>query len=145
MSRIILSLAPGLFALTLVACGGSAPAETESTCPHRTAGDEQGPSCPHRTAGAEHGRSCPHHAGATAGAEEPLVPPGEAGIGDRSTCPVSGEEFVVSQNSPSVEHEGRTYYFCCPGCAKRFQADPAQYLDAQDEEEPAEESDRETD
>lgn len=64
----------------------------------------------------------------TAGAEQPLVPPGEARVGDRTTCPVSGEEFVVSESSPSVEHEGRTYYFCCPGCAEQFQANPDQYL-----------------
>ncbi|HEY8432484.1 MAG TPA: YHS domain-containing protein [Sandaracinaceae bacterium] len=64
----------------------------------------------------------------TAGSEAPLVPPGEAQVGDRTTCPVSGEEFVVSESSPSVEHEGRTYYFCCPGCAERFQANPEQYL-----------------
>lgn len=66
---------------------------------------------------------------ATAGAEQPLVAPGEARIGDRTTCPVSGEEFVVSESSPSVEHEGRTYYFCCPGCLQRFQADPSGFLE----------------
>lgn len=64
---------------------------------------------------------------ATAGAEQPLVAPGEAQIGDRTTCPVSGEEFVVSESSPSVEHEGRTYYFCCPGCVERFQANPSEF------------------
>jgi len=26
------------------------------------------------------------------------------------------------------EHAGQTYYFCCGGCAERFQADPAKYL-----------------
>lgn len=57
-----------------------------------------------------------------------IVPPGEATIGDTSTCPVSGETFVVTAESPHVEHEGRTYYFCCPGCDARFQANPEQFL-----------------
>lgn len=70
----------------------------------------------------------PAPAEATAGDEQPLVAPGETQVGDRSTCPVSGEEFVVSESSPSVEHEGRTYHFCCPGCASRFEADPEKYL-----------------
>ena len=26
------------------------------------------------------------------------------------------------------EHEGQTYYFCCPACKKKFEADPARYL-----------------
>ncbi len=29
----------------------------------------------------------------------------------------------------SVEHEGKTYYFCCPHCAQKFRADPERYLD----------------
>src|SRR5690606_18606227 len=74
---------------------------------------------------------------ASSGSELALVPPGEASIGDRSTCPVSGKEFVVSESSPSLEHEGRTYYFCCSGCAERFAADPERFLggEAQAEEE----------
>ncbi len=26
-------------------------------------------------------------------------------------------------------HEGKTYYFCGPGCKKAFQGDPLHYLD----------------
>ena len=26
------------------------------------------------------------------------------------------------------EYEGRTYYFCAPGCKKQFDKDPAKYL-----------------
>lgn len=54
--------------------------------------------------------------------------PGDARVGDRTTCPVSGEEFVVTELSPKVEHEGKTYYFCCEGCDKKFEADPQKYL-----------------
>ena len=27
-----------------------------------------------------------------------------------------------------AEHQGKTYYFCCPGCAQKFQAEPERYL-----------------
>jgi YHS domain-containing protein len=55
---------------------------------------------------------------------------GDAHVGDRTNCPVSGEEFVVSESSPSVVHEGKTYYMCCPGCAGRFRANPQQFIAA---------------
>jgi hypothetical protein len=45
-------------------------------------------------------------------------PAGEARIGDRTTCPVSGEEFIVSPTSPHAEYGGKTYYFCCAVCAQ---------------------------
>ncbi len=59
-----------------------------------------------------------------------LVANGDAHVGDRTNCPVSGEEFVVSATSPSVVHEGKTYYMCCPGCSARFSANPQQYITA---------------
>lgn len=55
--------------------------------------------------------------------------PGAAAVGDKSVCPVSGEEITVAADSPKVDYEGKTYYFCCGGCAKKFQADPKKYLD----------------
>jgi YHS domain-containing protein len=61
-------------------------------------------------------------------AEAAVRPPGEARIGDRTTCPVSGEQFIVSATSAKTEYGGRTYYFCCADCAKRFEADPAKFL-----------------
>jgi len=70
----------------------------------------------------------PVQTASSSGSEAPLVPPGEAGVGDRTTCLVSNEEFVVTADSPHAEHEGRTYYFCCPPCVARFQANPDQYL-----------------
>jgi len=66
-----------------------------------------------------------------------LVPAGQAQVGDRTRCPVSGEEFVVTAESPHVEHEGRTYYFCCAHCVERFQANPAQYTQPTAGAEPA--------
>jgi YHS domain-containing protein len=54
--------------------------------------------------------------------------PGDARLGDRTTCPVSGEEFIVSDTSPKVDYEGQIYYFCCASCVKEFQANPAKYV-----------------
>jgi Cu+-exporting ATPase len=39
----------------------------------------------------------------------------------------------------SVEHEGHRYYFCNPGCAQRFQADPARYLASRGRQPPVQE------
>jgi xanthine dehydrogenase accessory factor len=69
-----------------------------------------------------------HHAASTTAPTGNLVANGQAHVGDRTNCPVSGEEFVVTASSPTVEHEGRTYYMCCPGCAGRFRANPQQYI-----------------
>jgi YHS domain-containing protein len=57
-----------------------------------------------------------------------LKAPGEAKVGDRTRCPVTGEEFVVSDESPHVEHGGKTYYFCCPHCVQTFEADPQKFV-----------------
>ncbi len=54
--------------------------------------------------------------------------PGEAKVGDKSLCPVSKEEFTITASSPKVEHEGKTYYFCCSGCDAKFKKDPKKYL-----------------
>ncbi len=57
-----------------------------------------------------------------------IVAPGEARVGDRTLCLISDEEFVVTASSPKVEHEGKTYYFCCPGCDSDFKKSPEKYL-----------------
>ncbi len=65
-----------------------------------------------------------------AGAARPdgAKPAGEAKVGDATHCPVSGQRFVVSESSPKVEHEGKTYYFCCPDCHAQFKQDPQKFL-----------------
>lgn len=50
-------------------------------------------------------------------------------IGKVAVCPVLKTEFKVTKNSAYVDYEGKRYYFCCPGCDKKFMKDPAQYLD----------------
>ena len=39
-----------------------------------------------------------------------------------------GMTVAVRPNTPAAEHEGTTYWFCCPGCRGRFARDPAKYL-----------------
>ncbi len=89
--------------LALLACGGGIPAASP--------------------AGAT--STEPSHAGA---ASSDVKKPGEAKVGDKMNCPVSGEEFVVAADSPSAEVDGKTYYFCCPPCVAKFKADPKKYL-----------------
>ena len=93
--------------LAITACGGGAAATTAQEEHH------------------EHG------GGGEVAATGPLVPVGEAVVGDRSTCTVSGEEITITESSPHAEHDGRTYYFCCPHCLERFQANPHEFLPAE--------------
>ena len=91
------------FCLTaLVACGGSEPRPATAAEPT-------------------------HDRAAASAAAGEVKRPGEAKIGDRTLCPISREEFVVTADSPKAEYEGKTYYFCCANCAKKFQADPKKF------------------
>src|SRR5512146_1205903 len=42
--------------------------------------------------------------------------------------PVCGMSVHPARAKATAEHHGRTYYFCCPGCAQKFTADPEKYL-----------------
>lgn len=42
--------------------------------------------------------------------------------------PVCGMKVMVKGARYHSEHEGRTYYFCCPACRKRFEKNPQEYL-----------------
>jgi Cu+-exporting ATPase len=42
--------------------------------------------------------------------------------------PVCGMTVDPSQAKHTAEHAGKTYYFCCAGCATKFRADPEKYL-----------------
>jgi len=89
-----------LCSLFVAACGGTAPPPAAPTTP----------------------------AAAGAAASSPLVAAGEAKVGDRTKCIVSGHEFVVKADSPHAEYNGKTYYFCCPDCPKAFAAHPEKYV-----------------
>lgn len=45
--------------------------------------------------------------------------------------PVCGMD--VDENNPPAtsEHEGRTYYFCAPGCKREFDTNPEKYATAE--------------
>lgn len=86
-----------------VACGGNAASPTPST-----------PATP---------------TDATAAAGD-LKEPGEAKVGDKTRCPVSGEIMTVKESSPKFEYKGKTYYMCCDHCMKKLQAEPDKYLNA---------------
>jgi P-type Cu+ transporter len=45
--------------------------------------------------------------------------------------PVCGMTVDPSSARASVEHAGKAYYFCSPGCAAKFRADPEKYLAAE--------------
>ncbi|HRD78371.1 MAG TPA: YHS domain-containing protein, partial [Hyphomicrobiaceae bacterium] len=43
--------------------------------------------------------------------------------------PVCGMSVEPKPDTPTHEHAGTTYFFCCNGCRTRFAAAPARYLD----------------
>ena len=45
-----------------------------------------------------------------------------------SRDPVCGMTVTVDASSYPLEQDGETYYFCCAGCRRSFQEDPAAYL-----------------
>jgi YHS domain-containing protein len=40
-------------------------------------------------------------------------------------CPVKGNP--IEDNTPTVEFDGKTYGFCCPGCDTKFAKNPKKY------------------
>ncbi len=58
-----------------------------------------------------------------------VKPNGQVAVGDKTNCPVTGETFVVKADSDKVEYEGKTYYFCCDGCADDFKKEPAKFVE----------------
>lgn len=45
-----------------------------------------------------------------------------------ATDPVCGMTVEIGTARHTTDHEGLTFYFCCPGCRKSFEDDPAAYL-----------------
>jgi len=43
--------------------------------------------------------------------------------------PVCGMN-VDEKTASTVQHGGKTYYFCCAGCKTAFEKDPAKYVKA---------------
>jgi YHS domain-containing protein len=112
-------------AVTTTGCG-SKPADTATTPTSQPAAAQPAAQADeHPEDEAAHHEAMEKAAAAHPG---PLVPFGAAKPGDKTTCPVSGETFVVAADSPKADYDGKTYYFCCGGCAGDFKADPASFL-----------------
>ena len=47
--------------------------------------------------------------------------------GTKASCPVTGEEFTIAKDTVHAEYQGKHVYFCCGGCKKAFDKDPAKY------------------
>lgn len=43
------------------------------------------------------------------------------------TDPVCGMEIESESAAATVEHDGKTYYFCSMGCKTKFEREPARY------------------
>lgn len=68
--------------------------------------------------------ACDHAEPAAAGD----APAAAADMPAEAICPVSGKTFKPTAGTAKAEHDGKTYYFCCPGCEQKFKADPAKYV-----------------
>jgi len=44
--------------------------------------------------------------------------------------PVCGMQVDEKQAAAKADYQGRTYYFCSPGCHKTFSADPTNYANS---------------
>jgi YHS domain-containing protein len=56
------------------------------------------------------------------------IAPDQEVIGTKTVCPVTGETFTVTKNTPVIEYNNEKYYFCCPGCDKDFAENPGKYI-----------------
>ncbi|MFB6345903.1 MAG: YHS domain-containing protein [bacterium] len=45
-----------------------------------------------------------------------------------ATDPVCGMDVDEADPAAKTEYEGKTYYFCAPGCKTRFEKSPEKYL-----------------
>ena len=65
----------------------------------------------------------------SAGQSTAVKAPGEAKIGDKTTCPVHPDyAFTVSDRTPKASSHGRVYYFCCAHCVTKFTGHPENYV-----------------
>lgn len=44
--------------------------------------------------------------------------------------PVCGMDVDERQAAATAEYQGKTYYFCSPGCKKAFEKEPQKYVPA---------------
>lgn len=63
-------------------------------------------------------------------AELKLRKPKAGEIGQQATCPVMNQQFTVGKDTPTVDHKGKPYFFCCDHCIKDFQKNPDKFAAA---------------
>jgi hypothetical protein len=66
-------------------------------------------------------------ASADAAAPLPIKTAGELAperVGEQATCPIHGDTFTVTADTPAVEYQGKVVMFGCLGCASAFAANP---------------------
>lgn len=61
--------------------------------------------------------------------------PAEVPTVEEAVDPVCGMTVEVASARHQAEHEGVTYYFCCPGCRKVFEDEPSAYVGSHAESE----------
>ncbi len=49
-------------------------------------------------------------------------------IGNKMICPVMGNTFQITRDTPKTEYEGKIYFFCCSGCIQPFESEPEKYI-----------------
>jgi xanthine dehydrogenase accessory factor len=49
---------------------------------------------------------------------------------EEAVDPVCGMTVEVASARHTFDYEGTTYYFCCPGCRRAFEKDPAGFIGA---------------
>jgi len=68
-------------------------------------------------------------AAAVAQTAAPAIGDGNVWLEDKAgkhfTCPITGENSVVTEKTIYADWNGKRYYFCCPGCDVTFKKDPA--------------------
>jgi xanthine dehydrogenase accessory factor len=60
-------------------------------------------------------------------AEAATTPAVETGIAQEAIDPICNMTVTIASARHTSEYGGRTWYFCCAGCKRQFDADPAQY------------------
>lgn len=53
----------------------------------------------------------------------------EVTVPETAIDPVCGMEVDVATAIHTTEHDGRTWYFCAPGCKRAFEADPESFIE----------------
>jgi len=53
----------------------------------------------------------------------------QEGVSEMEKDPVCGMDVDPATAPETIQYQGKTYYFCAPGCRRAFEADPTEYLD----------------